>query len=91
VKCKLAGGCRAPLLFETVEEIYARVASELRPGSAALPVQVTFCRFTSDRSVIRLRDGCIRVRIPTCSRCAGAGDGSLAYLPSASCSTGPFR
>ncbi len=51
------------LLFETVEEIYARVFRALRPASPVPEVRVEFRRYASANSFIRLEAGRLSVRI----------------------------
>ena len=51
------------LLFETPAEIYRRVFRELRPKTAAPPVEVQYCQFANVHSSIRLEGGRIEVRI----------------------------
>ena len=59
----LMPGFQSSLFFETPEEIYARVFRELKPRTPAPQVQVEFCRFANADSIIRLENGCLRVRI----------------------------
>jgi hypothetical protein len=54
---------RGSLLADTVATIYERVYRELAPRAATPAVEVRFCRFASDRSVIQAQDGRLRVRI----------------------------
>ncbi|MGO9094581.1 MAG: M48 family peptidase [Bryobacteraceae bacterium] len=51
------------LLFETPEEIYARVFSALKPRTSPPKFAVEFCRFANPDSLARLSEGCITVRI----------------------------
>jgi len=58
--------CGAPdnaVLFETPEQVYARVYRRLVPDGAAPAVEVRFCQFAGIRSSIRFRDGRLAVRI----------------------------
>ncbi|MFN7996450.1 MAG: M48 family peptidase [Bryobacteraceae bacterium] len=56
-------GLQSALLFESPEEIYARVFRELKPRTALPRIRVDFCRFANADSFIRLEDGAIHVRI----------------------------
>lgn len=51
------------ILFETPQELFLRVFSELKPRTAPPDVQVEFCRFANANSSIRLENGRLRVRI----------------------------
>ena len=51
------------ILFETPEQIFARVFRELKPRTAVPGVSVEFCRFANANSFIRLEDRNIKVRI----------------------------
>lgn len=51
------------LLFETPEQIYARVYRQLRPRSPLPQIVVEFRRFAGANSFIRLQDGLLRVQI----------------------------
>jgi hypothetical protein len=51
------------LLFETPEQIYARVFRELRPRTPLPDIHVEFCRFANANSFIRVQDGRMKVRI----------------------------
>jgi hypothetical protein len=59
----LLPGFQSSLLFETPEEIYARVFRELKPRTPVPELRVEFCRFANADSFIRLEDGRLRVRI----------------------------
>jgi hypothetical protein len=56
-------GFQSALLFETPEEIYARVFREFKPRTALPAISVEFCRFANADSFIRLDPGAIHVRI----------------------------
>ncbi len=51
------------LLFETPQELFVRVFSEVKPRTPPPQVSVEFCRFANANSSIRLDDGHLRVRI----------------------------
>lgn len=51
------------LLFETPEEIFARVFRELKPQTAAPGITIDFRPFANPGANARMRDGEIRVRI----------------------------
>lgn len=51
------------LLFETPEQIYARVFRELRPRTRVPRVEVEFCRFANARSTVCWDNGTLRVRM----------------------------
>jgi len=51
------------LLFETPEEIYARVFREFKPRTPLPGFTVEFCRFANADSFIRMESGAIHVRI----------------------------
>ena len=54
---------QSTLLFETVEQIYARVFRELRPRTAFPEIGVRFCRFANANSFVTLREGRLEVKI----------------------------
>jgi hypothetical protein len=54
---------QSALLFETAEEMYARVHRLLRPRTPLPRIEVEFRRFANANSFVRLEDGCLRVRI----------------------------
>ena len=56
-------GFQSALLFESPEEIYARIFRELKPRTAMPGIRVEFCRFANADSFIRLESGAIHVRI----------------------------
>ena len=56
-------GLHSALLFETPEEIYARVFRELRPRTAPPAIEVNFCKFANANSSIRFENGRLNVRI----------------------------
>ncbi|HUE01334.1 MAG TPA: SprT-like domain-containing protein [Bryobacteraceae bacterium] len=56
-------GIQSALLFETPEEIYARVFREFKPRTPMPKIAVEFCRFANADSFIRLESGVIHVRI----------------------------
>jgi hypothetical protein len=51
------------LLFETPEQIYARVFRELRPRTPIPAIRVEFCPFANANSFVRLEGGSLHVRI----------------------------
>jgi hypothetical protein len=51
------------LLFETPNEIFARVFRDLKPRTPAPSFTVTFCEFANANSFIRLESGRIEVRL----------------------------
>jgi hypothetical protein len=51
------------VLFETPEQIYARVFRELRPRTPVPSIRVQFCRFANANSFIRLNGDHLSVRI----------------------------
>jgi len=53
----------ASLLFESVEQIYARVFRQLKPRTPVPPIEIRFCRFANANSFIRLEDGKLEVRV----------------------------
>ncbi len=59
----LLPGFESALLFETPEEIYARVFRELKPRTPVPEMHVEFCRFANADSFIRLENGRLRMRI----------------------------
>jgi len=56
-------GIQSALLFESPEEIYARVFREMKPRTPAPSIRVEFCRFANPDSFIRMETGAIHVRI----------------------------
>jgi len=56
-------GLQSALLFESPEEIYARVFREFKPRTPLPKIRVEFCRFANADSFIRLETGAIQVRI----------------------------
>ena len=54
---------QSTLLFETVEQIYARVFRELRPRTAFPEIGVRFCRYANANSFVTLREGRLEVKI----------------------------
>jgi hypothetical protein len=58
-----ASGIQSALLFESPEEIYARIFQELKPRTPLPAIRVEFCRFANADSFIRLDQGIIHVRI----------------------------
>lgn len=60
------------LLFESPEQIYARVHRQLRPRSPLPQIIVEFRRFAGVNSFVRLQDGLLRVRISDLLRGAPA-------------------
>jgi len=56
-------GFQSALLFETPEEIYARVFREFKPRTPLPAIRVEFRRFANADSFIRMESGAIQVRI----------------------------
>jgi hypothetical protein len=56
-------GFQSALLFESPEEIYARVFREFKPRTPLARITVEFCRFANADSFIRMESGAIHVRI----------------------------
>ncbi|MGO4885480.1 MAG: SprT-like domain-containing protein [Bryobacteraceae bacterium] len=56
-------GFQSALLFESPEEIYARVFRELKPRTPLPRIAVEFCRFANADSFIRFEAGAIHVRV----------------------------
>ncbi len=51
------------MLFETPEELYARIFREFKPRTPLPKIAVEFCQFANADSFIRLESGAIQVRI----------------------------
>lgn len=60
------------LLFETPEQIFARVFRDLQPRTAPPAISVEFCEFANANSFIRLERGAIHVRLTDILRDAPA-------------------
>ena len=56
-------GFQSALLFESPEEIYARVFREFKPRTPLPGIAVEFCRFANADSFIRMESSAIHVRI----------------------------
>jgi hypothetical protein len=56
-------GLQSALLFESPEELYARVFREFKPRTPLPKIRVQYCRFANADSFIRLESGAIQVRI----------------------------
>jgi len=56
-------GLQIALLFESPEEIYARVFREFKPRAPLPKIAVEFCRFANADSFIRMESGAIQVRV----------------------------
>jgi len=56
-------GLQSALLFESPQEIYARVFRDYKPRTPLPSIRVEFCRFANADSFIRLEAGEIHVRI----------------------------
>jgi hypothetical protein len=56
-------GFQSALLFESPEEIYARIFREFKPRTPLPSITVEFCRFANADSFIRMESGAIHVRI----------------------------
>lgn len=54
---------QSALLFESPEQIYARVFRDLRPRTPPPRVTVEYCRFANANSFIRMQEDELRVRI----------------------------
>ena len=54
---------QSAIFFETAEEIFARVFSDLKPRTEIPPVRVEFCRFANANSFIRWDQEGLHVRI----------------------------
>ncbi|MEO8663197.1 MAG: SprT-like domain-containing protein [Bryobacteraceae bacterium] len=54
---------QSDLFFQTPEEIYVRVYSEIRPASSKPAIQVSFCRFANANSHIKMQGNSIEVRM----------------------------
>jgi len=61
--CLAVSGFQSALLFESPEEIYARVFREFKPRTPLPGIAVEFCRFANADSFIRMESGAIHVRI----------------------------
>jgi hypothetical protein len=59
----LGAEVQSTLLFETTEQIYARVFRELRPRTPIPSIAVRFRRFVSANSFIRFHEGRLEVKI----------------------------
>ena len=51
------------IFFETAEELFARVFSELKPRTPVPPVRVEFCKFANANSSVRWDKAGLRIRI----------------------------
>ena len=56
-------GLQSAIFFETPEEIFSRVFSELKPRTTPPSIHIDFCPFANANSFIRLEDGRLHVRI----------------------------
>ena len=56
-------GLESAIFFETPEEIFSRVFSELKPRTIPPSIRVDFCPFANANSFIRLEDGRLHARI----------------------------
>jgi hypothetical protein len=54
---------QSAILFESTEELFERVYRDLRPSSPVPRFRIEFKAFANANSLIRLRDGCLEVRI----------------------------
>lgn len=54
---------QSTLLFESIEQIYARVFRELRPRTALEAIEIRYCRFANVNSFIRFSASRLEVRI----------------------------
>src|SRR5450755_2168493 len=74
-------GFQSALLFETPEEIYARVFREFHPRTPLPAFAVEFCRFANADSFICMESGAIHVRISDLLEAAPAPvTEALAYI-----------
>jgi hypothetical protein len=74
-------GFQSALLFETPEEIYARVFREFHPRTPLPAFAVEFCRFANADSFICMESGAIHVRISDLLEAAPAPVAeALAYI-----------
>src|SRR4051812_20189270 len=60
------------LLFETPQEIFARVFRVLKPRAATPSIAVEFCKFANANSFIRLESGRMEARLSDILRVAPA-------------------
>jgi hypothetical protein len=51
------------ILFETPEQLFARVFRELKPRTAVPRICIEYCRFANANSFVRLDSRCLHVRI----------------------------
>jgi len=58
-----AGHVESALLFESPEQIFARVFAAVKPCTPIPAISVEFCRFANANSFIRLESGIIQVRV----------------------------
>jgi len=56
-------GLESAALFETPEQLFARVFRELKPRTALAEVRIDYCRFANANSFIRLASGRLEIRI----------------------------
>lgn len=56
-------GLQSAIFFETPEELFSRVFSELKPRTIPPAIRIDFCRFANANSFIRLEEGRLHVRI----------------------------
>ena len=61
--CILVAVLQSAIFFETPEQIFARVFSELKPRTPPPPVRIAFCKFANANSFARLDDAGLQVRI----------------------------
>ena len=54
---------QSAIFFETPEQIFIRIFSELKPRTPRPPVRVVFCKFANANSFIRLDENGLEVRI----------------------------
>jgi hypothetical protein len=75
------GGFRTALLFESAEQIYARVFQNLRPRTPVPEVRIRFRQFANVNSFVRLDAGVLEVRISDLLQGApSAVQEALAYI-----------
>lgn len=57
------GHLESALLFETPQQIFARVFQAVKPRTSPPAIAVEFCRFANANSFIRMESGSIQVRV----------------------------
>ncbi len=54
---------QSAILFETIEQLYSRVFTAMKPRTVPPTIQVEFCKFANANALISLKEGLLRVRI----------------------------